>query len=144
MSVPHWSGYLTRDGHYPDPATKMCFHDGDKAAKYLAGRLAAREAEELEQSDLSMGDDAYWEREEEFRDGFAELEDKLCDMTRGDKDPADWIGMGPAVLVRGIDYVFEGCAGEDCRIADDPVPEWVGKYAGPSDLAATYDRRRQT
>lgn len=114
--TPHWSGYLARDGHYPDPATKHCFTNEEDVLKYLAGALAAREAEEMEQSSLTAADDAYWERAEEYHDGFAELEDRMCDMTRGDKDAADWIGMGPAVLVRGIDYVLEGCNGEDCTV----------------------------
>jgi hypothetical protein len=113
---PHWSGYLARDGHYPDESTKQCFSNEDDVVKYLAAKLAEREAEETRQSALTVADDAYWERAEEFHDGFADLEDKLCDMTRGDKDPADWIGMGPAVLVRGIDYVMEGCNGADCTV----------------------------
>lgn len=113
---PHWSGYLARDGHYPDPDSKQCFADEEDAVKYLAGCLAAAEDKEIEQSSLTAADDVYWDREEEYRNGFAELEDRMCDMTRGDKDPADWIGMGPAVLVRGIDYVLEGCNGEDCIV----------------------------
>jgi hypothetical protein len=116
---PHWSGYLARDGHYPDPDTKQCFADEEDAVKYLAGQLATAEAKEnaAEPTSVYARDwEAMWEREEEYREGFAELEDRMCDMTRGDKDPADWIGMGPAVLVRGIDYVMEGCAGEDCNV----------------------------
>jgi len=116
---PHWSAYLARDGHYPDPESKQCFVDEEDAVKYLAGCLAAAEDKENERETKSVyGRDweAYWAREEEYREGFADLEDRMCDMTRGDKDPADWIGMGPAVLVRGIDYVLEGCNGADCTV----------------------------
>jgi hypothetical protein len=112
----HWSGYLARDGHYPDPDSKRCFVNEEDVVKYLAAELAAAEARENEQHPLAENPDRYWERAEEYHDGFAELEDRMCDMTRGDKDPAEWIGMGPAVLVRGIDYVMEGCAGEDCNV----------------------------
>jgi hypothetical protein len=118
---PHWSGYIARDGHYPDPSTKQCFADEEDVLKYLAAKLAEREDEENAQFPVSANADRYWERAEEYHDGFADLEDRLCDMTRGDKDPGEWIGMGPAVLVRGIDYVMEGCNGTDCTVQEASV-----------------------
>lgn len=114
--TPHWSGYVARDGHYPDPDSKRCFEDEQEAVDYLFKMLSDHEDQETQRSPLAMSDDGYWERSEEYGAGYDELGHRMEDMTRGDKDPGDWIGMGPAVLVRGIDYVLEGCNGEDCTV----------------------------
>lgn len=107
----HWKAYFATDNC--PPAETRCFADPDDAVLYLANELAGREADDTEDG---AGGDYYWGLVEEYRAGFEEMGERFADLMRGDKDPAEWVGCGPAVLVVGVDYVIEGCDGADCRV----------------------------
>lgn len=112
----HWKAYAARDGHYPTET--QCFADPENGLVYLANELAGREADDTEGATPDPDDTLYWEMVEAYREGFEELGDRMADLTRGDKDPADWVGCGPAVLVVGFDYVIEGCDGTGCAVQE--------------------------
>lgn len=109
----HWVAYEAADGK--PPAEQRCFADEhlDDAVGYLSDRLAERE-QQARVDVLRRGrvGDEWYDTLHEYECGYEEMGERFADLYRA--DPAEWIGMGPAVLVVGFDYVIEGCNGAGC------------------------------